>query len=86
MKLNENFIIHQTERETVLVPVGGSGFAGLVRGNATLGAILSLLREDTDAKAIVAALRQIYDAPAETLTRDVERALAELRAIGALDE
>jgi hypothetical protein len=86
MKLNGNFIVHRTERETLLVPVGGSGFAGIVKGNATLGDILSLLEQDITAPALLEAMAARYDAPVDALARDVDRALAELRAIGALDE
>ena len=86
MKLNENFIVHKTERETVLVPVGGTGFAGIVRGNATLGEVLELLGEDTAAPALIAAMMEKYDAPEAVIVRDVEKTLRELRAIGALDE
>lgn len=86
MKLNENFIVHKTADETILVPVGGSGFAGIVKGNATLGNILALLEHETDAPALIAALAERYDAPAGVIAADVEKALSELRAIGALDE
>ena len=86
MKLKEEFIIHKTESETVLVPVGGTAFAGIVKGNATLGDILELLREDTTAEAVKAAMLEKYDAPADAVSRDVEKVLSELRGIGALDE
>ena len=86
MRLRREFITHDTGEESLLVPTAGAGFAGLVRGNATLGAILGQLREDTTEEAIVDALGARYDAPREVIARDVARAIAELRAIGALDE
>ena len=86
MKLKNTFIVHRTESETLLVPVGGSDFAGIVKGNALLGDILGLLETDTDLPALVQGLAAIYDAPEELLARDVGRALDELRSIGALDE
>ena len=86
MKLKDTFIVHKTETETVLVPVGGAGFSGIVRGNATLGDILGLLETDTDVSAMVSAMAAMYDAPEDVLRRDVEKTLAELRDIGALDE
>ena len=86
MKLKEEFIVHKTESETVLVPVGGAAFAGIVKGNATLGNILELLREDTTAEAVKAAMLEKYEAPADAVSRDVEKVLSELRGIGALDE
>jgi hypothetical protein len=57
-----------------------------VRGNKTLGAILALLKEDTTEEAIVAAMKERFDAPEDVIARDVKKALAELRKIGALDE
>ena len=86
MKLNESFLIHTAGDETVLVPVGGSAFSGIVRGNKTLGAVLGLLRNETTEAAIVAAMRARFDASEGAVERDVAKVLSELRAIGALDE
>ena len=86
MKLKEDFIVHRTGNDTVLVPVGGTGFSGIVKGNATLGDILDLLGEEITAGELTAAMARLYDAPAELIARDVDRTLAELQAIGALDE
>ena len=86
MKLKKEFITHNTETESLLVPAGGAGWAGLVRGNKTLGAILELLKTDTTEEAIITAMKARFDAAEETITRDVKKALSELRKIGALDE
>ena len=86
MKLRKEFITHNTESESLLVPAGGAGWSGLVRGNKTLGAILELLKTDTTEKAIITAMKARFDAPEEAITRDVKKALSELRKIGALDE
>ena len=85
MKLKQTFIPHDTGTETLLVPTGKAGFSGLVKGNKTLGAILELLKQDTTEAGIIAAMCARFDAPAETIARDVRKALAELRRIGALD-
>ena len=45
-----------------------------------------LLKEDTDEAAVVAAMRERFDAPEGAVERDVARVLAELRKIGALEE
>ncbi len=66
--------------------IGTAGFSGLVKGNKTLGAILELLKKDTSEKEIVAAMKARYDASEEIIARDVKKALAELRKIGALEE
>lgn len=86
MKLKREFITHDIGNESLLVPLGGAGWSGLVRGNATLGAILALLKEETTEGEIVKAMAGRFDAPEEVIARDVGRALAELRKIGALEE
>lgn len=86
MKLNSDFIFHSSGEETVLVPVGGAAFAGIGKGNATLGNVLSLLQEDITEAELVAAMAERYDAPAELLQRDIAKVLEQLRSVGALDE
>ena len=86
MKLKKGFIVHDTGSESILIPMGGAGWSGVVRGNRTLGAILDLLKEDTTERAIIDAMKQRFDAPEEIITRDVKKALSELQKIGALDE
>lgn len=86
MKLKKEFITHNTDRESLLVPAGGAGFSGLVRGNRTLGEILKLLKTDTTEEQIVSALKARFDAPEGAVEKDVARVIAELRKIGALDE
>ena len=86
MKLKKEFIAHDTGAESLLVPTGGAGWAGLVKGNKTLGAILSLLKEDTTEEAVITAMKARFDAPEEVIARDVRMVVAELRRIGALDE
>lgn len=85
MKLKSEFIAHETESETVLVGTGNSGFTGIVRGNATLGAILEILSEDVTEEEIVAKMKERFDAPEGAIERDVKKALAELSRIGAID-
>ncbi len=56
------------------------------RGNKTFGAVLDLLKKETSEAKIIAALAARFDAPEAVITADVEKALKELRQIGALDE
>ena len=86
MKLKETFITSEIDGEILLVPVGGEKFSGVVRGNRTFGAILELLGTETTEAEIVAGMKARFDAPEEIITRDVKKALSELRKIGALDE
>ena len=85
MRLKEEFISHDAGEESLLVPTGAAGWAGVVRGNRTLGAILKLLREETDEERVVAAMRERFDAPDGAVERDVARAIEELRKVGALN-
>ncbi len=86
MKLKKEFITHIAGAESVLVPTGEAAFSGVVRGNKTLGVVLELLKEDTSETAVVDAMRARFDAPEGAIEKDVAKALAELRKIGALDE
>ncbi len=86
MKLKKDFLLHRTGDEAFLVPAGQAGFSGIVRGNRTLGLMLELLKEEITEEEIVASVRSSYDAPDGVVERDVKKAVAELRRIGALDE
>lgn len=86
MRLNKDYLVHFAGGETVLVPTGKAAFSGVVRGNKTLGAVLELLKNDTTEAEIVAAMKARFDAPEGAVESDVEKALGELRKIGALDE
>lgn len=86
MKLNKNFLLHDNGQETFLVPTGNTGFSGVMRGNRTLGAVLELLKREISKEEVVSAMKQRFDAPEEIIEADVEKALEELRKIGALDE
>jgi hypothetical protein len=86
MRLRPDFVAHDAGGEWVLVPVGGASFSGIVRGNRTLGDILTMLQDDTSEEEIVSSLRKRYDAPEGAIERDVARALDELRGIGAIGD
>ncbi len=86
MKLNKNFLVHSTGKDTVVVPTGKAAFSGVVRGNETLGEILALLKKDTTKEKIVAALMDKYDVPREVIEEDVTTTINRLKEIGAIDE
>lgn len=86
MKLKQEFIVHNTDKESMLVPAGGAGFSGLVRGNKTFGAIIELLGQDRTREELINALKERFDAPEGLIEKDVDKALTELNKIGALDE
>jgi len=86
MKLNDDFIVHISNDETLLVPVGGRDFSGIVKGNKTLEFILDCLKEDTTEDRIVQLMTEKFDAPEEVIRADVVKAITNLRKVGALDE
>ena len=61
MKLNENYVIHSINGETMLIPTAAAPFHGLGEGNETVGIILKCLTRETteDVRAVVAKLRAI---------------------------
>jgi aspartokinase-like uncharacterized kinase len=86
MKLKEGFITMQSDGEQIMVSVGDTKFAGLVRSNKTAAFIVDCLKSETTKDAIVEAMAEKYDAPKDILAKDVEGIIAKLRSIGALDE
>lgn len=86
MKLNENFIVHTENDETLLVPTAEASFSGIVRGNKTLSLILAFLEKGTTRDEIVRSLKERFDAPDGEIEADVDKTLANLREIGAIDE
>lgn len=86
MKLKKEFVMHISSSETVLVATGNAKFSGVVKGNRTLGEILTLLSSDTTEADIINTMAQNYDAPREVIERDVKTALENLRKIEAIEE
>ena len=86
MKLNPNFITRTIEDTQFLVPVEQEAFRGLVRSNSTAAFIVDCLKEDTTMKQIVEAVYAKYDAPKETIAKDVKRIIGSLKEIGAIVE
>ncbi|MDD3279909.1 MAG: PqqD family protein [Lachnospiraceae bacterium] len=86
MKLNSNFITHDTEDEQVMVATGSTAFAGLVRNNKTAAFIVEQLKEETTLDKIVDAVFTKYDAPRDVIEKDVRKIIDSLKGIGAIDE
>lgn len=85
MKLKDGFITHNDNGEVLMIAVDGS-FSGMVRSNTTAGEIIELLKNDTTTDAIADAMLEKYDAEREVIVADIERIVASLRKIGAIDE
>ena len=86
MKLKDGFVTHEMGGEQIMVATGAASFAGLVRSNATAAYIVECLKEETTRQAIIDKMLEKYDASAEVIGADVDKILAKLRSINALDE
>lgn len=86
MKLNENFIHHQLDDQSLIVPTGAADFHGLIQGNKTLSAIAECLQKDTTEDEIVDILCMRFNADREIIAADVAEAISRLKAIGAIDD
>ncbi|MBQ8135130.1 MAG: PqqD family protein [Clostridia bacterium] len=86
MKLNQNFLVHNTGTDIIIVPTGDAGFSGVVKGNKTFGAILEFLKDDTSEAEIISKMSEKYDAPVEVIEKDVRSTISRLKEIGAIDE
>lgn len=86
MKLKDGFITHESDGEQIMVSAGNTGFNGLVRSNRTAAVIIDLLKKETTEEDIAEAMLAKYDVARKIVERDVQRIIAQLRSIGALDE
>ena len=85
MKIKEDFISHEVDGEYMLIPTGAENFSGLVKGNATMGAIIDIMREDVTEDQIVDKMLERFDASREVIARDVHTVIEKLSSIGAIE-
>ena len=86
MKLNDNFVKHTMDGQTVLVPTAGAPFHGLIQGNKSVEAILDCLMTDTTEDEIVEVMCGRFRGDREIIKTDVASVVSRLKAIGAIDE
>lgn len=88
MKLHNGFITYNTGAEQIMVAAGSASdvFRGMVRSNETAAFIIDCLKEEISQDALLETLCQRYEAPRELIAADLDKILASLRRIGALDE
>ena len=84
MKLNPNFLTHETKGEHITVSTTGTKFNGLIRSNSTAAFIVESLKTDTTESEIVDKLLARYDVDRPTVERDVANIVSQLRRIGAV--
>ena len=85
MKLKKDFIVHKTADEYLIVPLGGTSFSGVVRGNETAGVIFECLKKSTDVDKITAELVKRFNAPEDQARKDVKSIISQLNKIGAIE-
>lgn len=88
MKLNENFLIHQTENGEILIPVGEETkrFHGVVKLNETGSIIVHLLeKKDLSLEEILEHFYQQYDeSEKEDIKKGVSEFINKLKEINAI--
>lgn len=86
MRLNHDFIVHTLDDVTMIIPVSGAKFHGIVNGNKTVADIFHCLQHDTTEKEIVDVLCEKYEGDRALMEKDVADVISRLREIGAIDE
>lgn len=86
MKLKEGFVTHEMGGEQIMVATGSVNFAGLVRSNPTAAFIVECLKESTTREQIIEKMLDKYDVSREIVSADVDKILAVLQSINALDD
>ena len=88
MKLRDGFITYNSGSEQIMVAAGAASdvFRGMVRSNETAAFIIDCLGSEISLEELTDKLTQRYDAPRDIISRDLQKVLATLRNIGALDE
>ena len=86
MKLNDTFVHHNMDGQTVIVPTADADFHGLIQGNNTLAVIADCLKQDTTEEEIVDTLCARFDGDREVIKADVAEAVKKLKEIGAIDD
>lgn len=89
MRLKTDYVLHQPrEGETLAVATGeeSNNFKGFMRANEAATFILKCLQEDTTEDAVLARMKEEYDADESILREDLQKIISQLREIGALEE
>lgn len=88
MKINSNFLLRDVAGQKVVLPVGEAAerFNGMIRLNDTGIYLWTLLEQETDEAALLAAMCRDYDIDEETARADIHRFVDTLRRAGILEE
>ena len=88
MRINSDFIIHDTGYEHVIIASGKSfkKFSGIARCNETTAFIFKCLEEETTIDEIVEKMYKEYDADKETIKSGVLEIIEDFRKLDAIIE
>ena len=86
MKLNKEFIRHDMDGMTLVIPTADAGFHGVIRGNKTVDVILGCLEQGADEKQIVDALCERFEGDREIIAADAAGVISRLKEVGAIDD
>ena len=87
MKLNPQFLTHETFGEHYIIGTDETGFKGIIKSNETAAFIVERLKTYTSEDEIIDSLLAEYEgADRETVAHDVEDIIGKLRSVGALEE
>lgn len=86
MEIKREFVLREVAGDTLLIPTGKTALDmnGMLTLNEAGAEIWRLLPEARDENEIVEKLLSEYDAPAETVRRDVSEFLGKLRELKIL--
>ena len=87
MKLKDGFITHNIDGCQVMVDIRKDGFNGIVRSNSTAAYIVDQLAQGVTREELLDRMRERYeDVSEETMSKDLDHILEQLRGIHALEE
>jgi len=87
MKINEKFISHESNGETIIIDATGSVFSGFLRSNATAAFIVKCLAEETTEDQIAEKMLSYFEGATEKdVKEDITMVISKLRSVGALDD
>lgn len=87
MKINSNFLTHQSKDEYYMIPTSNAKFSGIVKNNETANFIIECLKTETTEGEIIEKILREYDVEDKSkVENDVRNIINQLRKIGAIDE
>jgi hypothetical protein len=85
LRLAEGFITQEVAGEQIMVSADSTRFLGIVRSNRTAAFIVDCLKKETSSEEIEAQMLKQFDAPQESVKRDVRMVIEKLTGIGAIE-